>query len=571
MTMRSPIIVIVGHIDSGKTTLLDKIRGTFVAKGEAGLITQHAGASYIPIEYAKKICGNLLEKFKIEITIPGFLLLDTPGHAAFITLRRRGGAVSDLAVLVVDLNEGFQEQTKESLAVLKEFKTPFVVAATKVDKITGWNSTEQCFLDNFEKQSDYAKDESEKKVYRIVSQLAERGFGSERFDRIEDFRKQIAIVPCSGLTGEGVPDLLVILAGLAQQFLKERLQVSDVAKGTVLEVKEVRGLGTTIDVILYDGRMRKGDYLVTGGKEPVVTKVKALLIPRPLKEMRIEKQFDSVEEIHAAAGVKIVAPNLEDVIAGSPVIAVGREEDVELAKQQIQKEVEEVQFSKDIDGVVVKADTLGSLEAMIKLLGEEGIPIRKAEAGSANREDVIESQNVSDKLRKAILVFNLKIPEDVNNLAKDLGIKIFENNVIYRLIEEYKEWCSQSKELDVAEKLEDVTRPAQIKFLKGYVFRVSGPAVFGIEVLKGLLKSGVLMKRDGKIIGRIKELQKEGKNISEAKVGDRIAVSMEDPTIGRQIKEGDVLTVVVNEDDRKLLKELWDKLSESEKELLEET
>lgn len=571
MVIRSPIIVIVGHIDHGKTTLLDKIRGSSVVTLEPGKISQHVGASYIPVDTAKKICGELLKKFKVEITIPGFLLLDTPGHAAFITLRRRGGSVSDLAVLVVDVNEGFQEQTDESLTVLKEFKTPFVIAATKIDKIAGWNSTEQCFLDNLEKQSDYAKDEADKKVYRIVSQLAERGFESERFDRVEDFRKQIAIVPCSGLTGEGVSDLLVTLAGLAQQFLKERLEISEKMRGTVLEVKEVKGLGTTIDVILYDGNIRKGDYLVIGGKEPVVTKVKALLIPRPLKELRVEKQFDSVEDIHAAAGVKIVAPGLENVISGSPIIAVKGEEEIELAKQEVQQEIEEVQFSRDVDGVIVKADTLGSLEAMIKLLEEGGIPIRKADAGSVNREDVIESQNVSDRLRKAILVFNLKVSEDINNLAKDLGIRIFESDVIYRLIEEYKKWCIESKEREIEEKLEVVTRPAQIKFLKGYVFRASDPAVFGVEILKGVLKPGVLMRKERKIVGKVKEIQKEGKNISEAKAGDRVAVSMEEPTIGRQIREGDILTVAVNEDDRKLLKELWDKLSESEKELLEET
>jgi len=571
MAIRSPIIVTVGHIDHGKTTLLDKIRGTYVARGEAGLITQHVGASYIPIETVGKICGKLMEKFKTRLEIPGLLIVDTPGHASFISLRKRGGSVSDLAILVVDIIEGFQEQTDESLKILKEFKIPFVVAATKIDKISGWypyNNT--CFLDSFPRQREDVKNEVDKRLYQIVSQLAERGFDSERFDRIDDFTKQIAIVPLSGQTGEGIPELLMVLSGLAQQFLKDKIKLSDLSRGTVLEVKETKGFGTTIDVILYDGKIRKGDYLVVGGREPIVTKIKALLRPRPLQELRVEKQFETVGEVSAASGIKISAPELENVIAGSPLISVKNEEEIEDAKKLVQKEIEEVQFTKQIDGVVARTDTLGSLEALIKILTEEGIPIRKAEVGNVNKEDVIETENVKDDLRKAILIFNVKVPEEIKTLAKDLGIKIFENNVIYRLLEEYKEWCWQKKEREVEEKLESVTRPCEIKFLKGFIFRQHSPAVFGVEVLKGVLKPGVLMrKKDGKIIGKIKEIQKESKNVAEAKVGDRVAVSMDEPTIGRQINEDEILTGVVSEEDKMILKEVWDRLSDSEKELLE--
>jgi len=568
--IRSPIIVTVGHVDHGKTTLLDKIRGTAVTRLEPGMLSQHVGASYIPIETIKKICGDLIQKFKVEIKVPGLLLLDTPGHAAFITLRRRGGAVSDLAILVVDITEGFQEQTDESLAVLKEFKTPFVVAATKIDKIPGWYPyPSSCFMESFQKQAEHVKDELEKGVYNLVSQLAERGFNSERFDRIENFAKQVAIVPCSGITGEGVPELLMVLAGLAQQFLKDRLELSGIAKGTVLEVKETVGFGTTIDVILYDGALRKGDYLVIGGKEPVVTKIRALLRPRPLQELRVEKQFESVEEVAAAAGIKIAAPGLEKVIAGSPIVAVKDEKEIEDAKKAVQTEVEEVQFVKQIEGVVIKADTLGSLEAMIKLLGEEGIPIRKAEVGHVTKQDVIEAENVEDKLRRVILAFNVEVLEEAKNLAKDLKIEIFQNNIIYRLIEDYKEWVFKAKEREIEEKLEKVARPCEIFILKGCVFRSCNPAIFGVEVKRGLLRPGVLMKRkDGKIVGKIKEIQREGQTIPFAKKGEKVAVSMEEPTIGRQIDEGDTLISVLSEEDLKILREVWERLSEDERELL---
>lgn len=570
--LRSPIIVTVGHIDHGKTTLLDKIRGTYVAKGEAGAITQHVGASYIPIDNVKKICGKLLKKFNTELKIPGLLLVDTPGHSAFTTLRKRGGSVSDLAILVVDVIEGFQEQTDESLKILKEFKTPFIIAATKIYKIQGWfPHKDSCFLDSFQKQRDEVKDVVDKKVYNIVSQLSERGFDSERFDRINDFTKQISIVPVSGHTGEGVPELLMLLSGLSQQFLQDRIELSDVARGTILEIKETRGFGTTIDVIIYDGKIMKGDYLVIGGNEPVVTKVKALLQPRLMQELRIEKNFESVDEISAAAGIKISAPDLENVIAGSPLVAVSDEEDIEKAKEMVQTEVEEVQFNKTIDGVVIRADTLGSLEAMMKILSEEGISIRKAEVGSISKEDIIGSQNMKDELKRVVLTFNVKTSEDIKTLAKDLGIRIFENTVIYRLVEEYKEWCLQKKERDILKKLDEVKRPVELRVLPGCVFRQSNPAIFGVEVLRGYLKSDVSMKKiDGKKIGKIKEIQKEGQNVTEARKGDKVAVSMEDVVIGRGLNENEIIISVLSDHDLKILREVSSRLSEDEKDLLKE-
>jgi translation initiation factor 5B len=569
--IRSPIIVCAGHIDHGKTTLLDKIRGTAVTKSEPGMLSQHVGASYIPIETVKKISGELLKKFKIEITIPGLLMLDTPGHAAFISLRRRGGAVSDLAILVIDITEGFQEQTDESLNVLKEFKTPFVVAATKIDRIPGWNPKQNvAFLDSFANQREGIKEEVDNKIYNLVAQLAERGFNSERYDRIDDFKKTIAIVPVSSITGEGIPDLLAVISGLAQQFLKDQLALSKRGRGTVLEVKETKGFGITADVILYDGSLKKGDTIVVGGiTEPFATKIKALLEPRPLQEMRLEKQFQAVDEVNAAYGVKVAAPDLENIIAGSPVIVANDEKEIEELKEEVKKEIAQVQFEKDIDGVVIKADTLGSLEAMIKLLQEADIPIKKAAVGNVSKQDLIVLQNINDDLRKVVLAFNVKILEDAETLSKDWEIRIFQNNVVYRIIDEYKEWTEQRKKEEIAEKLASVVHPFELKFLKGFVFRVSNPAIFGVEVKKGILKPGVLVRnQDGKIIGKIKEVQRDGKNIDFAKAGEKIAVSMEEPTVGRQVQEGDTLTAVISDGDMKILRELIEYLDPNEKEMI---
>jgi len=569
--IRSPIIVVVGHSDHGKTTLLDRIRGTTVTKQEPGMLTQHTGASYVPLDVIKKISGSLLEKFSIDLRIPGLLFIDTPGHKAFLGMRKRGGSVSDLAILVVDMTEGFQEQTDESLNVLKETKTPFIVAATKLDRIRGWYpGPESSFLESFSRQREEVRSDCETAVYRLVAQLSERGFDSERFDRVSNFGKQVAVVPVSSMTGEGIPDLLMVLSGLAQQFLKDKLSVSDRAKGSVLEVKESKGLGMTMDVILYDGTVRKGDYIIVGGREPVVTKVKALLEPREMQDIRLEKQFEPVDEISAAAGVKISAVGIEKVIAGSPIVFVRDESEIEAAKTEVQSVVEEVQFERDIDGVVLCADTLGSLEAMIKILGDEGIPIKKAEAGTVSKQDVVESQNVRDRLRRAILSFNAAVPADVEQMARDNGVKVFHNEIIYRLIGEYKEWVAAEKAAEAKRLEAEVTHPCEVRILKGCIFRQSNPAVFGVEILRGVLKAGVMMARDGKQIDRVKAVEKEGKPVSEASRGDKVAVSMENAIVGRHINEGDLLRVVIPQSDRKILRDIFDKLTEDERDLLRE-
>ncbi|MEE9323290.1 MAG: translation initiation factor IF-2 [Candidatus Aenigmarchaeota archaeon] len=569
MPIRQPIISVLGHVDSGKTTLLDKIRGSAVAPGEAGGITQHIGASEIPIKNILGICGDLVKKMGVDVKIPGLLIIDTPGHEAFTTLRKRGGSIADLAVLVIDINEGFQPQTEESLMFLKEFKTPFVVAATKIDRILGWRSGENaCFLPNFEEQDERAQNEVEEKIYKIIGQLGEKELKSERYDRVEDFAKEICIVPLSGVTGEGVPDLLMTLTGLSQKYLEKRLEVSEeMGKGTILEVREFKGLGTTIDVILYDGIVNKGDTLVIGGGEIVTTKVKALLKPEPLKEMRVEKTFRSIESVSAASGVKISAPNLENVIAGSPVRFVTNGKDAEKARKEIETEIEEVEIETENEGVILKADTLGSLEGLIKALRDLKIPIRKAKVGNVLKADVMESSGME---KPVIFAFHVEILPDALDSAKKEGVNIFKSDIIYKLIEDYQEWVEEEKKRKETDLLESVTHPGRVKIIPGYVFRQSKPAIFGVEVLGGIVKPGYKLRKGEKVIGEVKELQSEGENVEKVKKGEKVAVSVSGVTIGRQISEGDTLETVMKERDFEVLKKLKAKLPEDERRLLEE-
>jgi translation initiation factor 5B len=575
--IRQPVVSVLGHVDHGKTTLLDRIRGSAVAEREAGGITQHIGATEIPLQVIENICGGLMKQLKIKITLPGLLFIDTPGHAAFTTLRKRGGALADIAILVIDVTEGFQPQTFEALNILRTNRTPFLIAANKIDKIRGWQVFERYpFTHSFSKQDKDVQKYLEEKVYELVGKLYEEGFRAERFDRIKKFEREVAIVPISAKTGEGLPELLMILIGLAQKFLEKQLEIEidNPAKGTILEVKDEVGLGTTIDVIIYDGKIRRGDTIVVGGKKDVITtKVRSLLKPRPLDEIRDPKfRFESIEEVGAAAGIKIAAPNLGDALAGSPVRVIRN--GIESAIEEVKAEMEEVKVETEKLGVVVKADTLGSLEALVKMLEEEKIPIRFADVGDVSRRDIIEAETAKEEapIRAVVLGFNVKVLKDAEERARNSGVLIFRNNVIYKLVEDYIDWVREKLEEEKKKELGKITLPTKIKILPGYVFRTSKPAIVGIEVLAGTLRSNYkLMKEDGSIVGSVKGIQDKGQNISEAKTGRQVAVAIEGPTVGRQINEGDILYSEISENEARLIDAKYrNSLTPEEIEVLEE-
>jgi len=578
--IRQPIVVVLGHVDHGKTTLLDKIRGTAVAAKEPGEITQHVGASVVPASVLRKL-SEPLKKYipKLEIEIPGLLFIDTPGHELFANLRRRGGSVADIAILVVDIIEGFQPQTWEAINILRERRVPFIVAANKIDRIPGWKPNLNApFLETITKQEPRVLAKLDELVYRIVADLYKAGFSADRFDRVRDFTKTVAIVPISAKTGEGIPELLALLAGLTQRFMKKRLVASnEPAKGVVLEVREEPGLGTTIDAIIYDGVLKKGDIIVVGGREDaVVTHVRALLMPQPLQDMRAhEGRFIQVEKVVAATGVKISAPGLENVLAGSPLLVVPSEELIEEYKQKVMEEVRTVIIRTDNIGVVAKADTLGTLEAVVTALKRENIPVRVADVGPISKNDVIEA-SVSKRYKPeygAIIAFNVKILPEAEELAIAEGVKIFRHNIIYQLMEEYLGWVKKLREEEKLRELESLIRPAKIRILPGYVFRRSDPAIIGVEVIGGVIKPGYpLIRDDGMQLGTIMQIRDKDKVLKEARTGQAVAISIRGKVmIGRHVDEGDVIyTDIPKEHVTKWLKEFKSELSEEEIKVLNE-
>ncbi len=569
--IRQPIVAIMGHVDHGKTLLLDKIRGSAIAAREAGGITQAIGASIIPLPTIQKICGPLLEALKLKLTVPGLLFIDTPGHAAFTNLRRRGGNLADIAVLVINVMEGFMPQTLECIEILKHYKTPFVIAANKIDLLPRWRpAAQKPLLQNIAEQAPEAQKAIETKVYELMGKMYDIGFEAERFDRVSDYTKQIAVVPTSAVTGEGIPELLMVLTGLAQRYLESGLKVTEggPAQGTVIEVKEDKGLGKTMDVILYDGTLKVGDTIVIGGIEgPIVSRVKALFLPAPLQELREKKtKFTSVKEASAATGVKIVAPEIENVVSGMPLI--GSPANVEEAKAKVRQEVEAVVLETGKEGIIIKADSLGSLEALITLLKEAKIPVMRAGIGPVTKKDISDAAANAEKdpLFGVVLGFNIPQPEGVPE-----NVSVLTNTVIYRLIEDYQKWAEHKKKAIELAELDVLVKPCKIEILKGYVFRQSNPAVCGIHVLGGTIKTGTpLMNAEGRELTVVKGLQQEQENIEKAEKGKQVAVSMPNVIIGRQIHEGDILYSSIPEEHFRKYKEYKEYITNDEKELLKE-
>ncbi len=579
MPTRQPIVCVLGHVDTGKTSLLDELRKTSVQAREAGGMTQHIGASFFPVETLKQLIGPYLTNFKTGIEIPGLLIVDTPGHEAFTNLRRRGGSVADIAILVVDILKGFEAQTFECIEILKARKTPFIVAVNKIDRIPGWKPQQFTpFLKSYNNQDSFVQEDFNNRLYQVMGEFSRLNFKTDRFDHIKDFTINIALVPTSAKTGEGLSELVMVLVGLTQQFLKKRLQTTEgAAKGSVLEVKEEPGLGLTLNTIIYDGTLHKDDLIVVGGKEGAISaRVRAVLVPKPLDEMRDPKdKFSSVDCVYASAGVKIVAPDLEGALAGAPLFVVPAGEGVAKYRKFITEEIGRIRITTQIDGVIVKADTLGSLEAMAEILRANSVQVRIADVGDISKRDIIEASVVKthEPLAGAVLAFGVRTLPDAEEEAAANNIPIFKEPIIYNLIDKYLQWVKSKKEAKSEMEFDALVKPGKVTVMPGCIFRRAKPAIVGVEVLGGRLKPkyGLLRAEDSSDLGEVQQIQDKGKAVAEAKQGMQVAISMEKPVVGRQLFEKDVLYVKVPETDAKaLLAAHLDDLTAEEQDVLKE-
>ncbi|MBP7708666.1 translation initiation factor IF-2 [Candidatus Pacearchaeota archaeon] len=561
--IRQPIVTVCGHVDHGKTSILDKLRGTSIQAGEAGGITQKISFTVMPKETIIERAGVVLDKFKIPLEIPGFMFIDTPGHAAFTNLRKRGGALADLAVLVIDVNKGIEPQTSEVLQILRLNKTPFIIALNKLDNISGWKMQEsQLFLDAENRQAINVKQNFDEKIMTIQGALNAYKIDAELYNRISDFTKNVAIVPCSARSGEGISEILAMLSAISQKFLKEKISIKEEAKGVVLEVKKEKA-GNYVEAILYDGELSNKDEIAIASFEGVIkSKIRNIQEALPLN-----KGFKVVDKVSAAAGIKLQLTEKEEVLSGMPFRVIKHGEDFEKIKSEFREELSE-EIQTDEKGIVVKADSLGSLEALMVLLKQKQIQVTKAGIGTITKKDLYIASSLPEE-DQIILGFNSEPAEDLSD--DDLKkVKILTNNVVYRLIDELEKYRAERQVEIERKKLDELPAIAKITVLE-FCFRNTNPAIFGIRVEGGVLKQELeMINGTDKKIGRVKAIQADKTSLKHAEKGKEVAISMPGVNFERELVVGEFLYSQLSEYQFRKFKEYKDILSSEEKSVLQE-
>jgi len=561
--IRQPIVTICGHVDHGKTSILDCLRGSCVQEGEAGGITQKISFSLYPIEQLKIACP-LIESSGIKLNIPGFLLIDTPGHAAFTNLRKRGGSLADLAVLVIDINEGIKPQTSEVIQILKLNKTPFLIALNKIDNISGWRKLNSSLQKNIELQPKNIKQVFDERYMTIIGSLNSYGFDSDLFYKIDDFTKKIALVPCSAKTTEGIPELIMMLCGLSQKYLTDKLILGKEAKGIVLEIKKEKTINY-IEAILYDGELSKKDEIAIANLdgEPTITKIRILEEIEPLCP-----KFKAKDKVRASTGLRMQFVEKTNVLPGMPFMFYnGNKEEI---KKIFEKEISE-KIKTDKNGIITKADSLGSLEALLILLKQSNIPVLKAGIGSINKTDIISAKaNLKINELDAIIVgFNVSIDDEAKTSGGE--IKILTDEIIYKLIEDITDFRREKSREIEKKRLMGLATICKLKILPQYVFRNTKPAIFGVKIEAGKLIPGInLINEKGEKVGRVKHMQSENKSIEEAKENMEIAISTPNVNFERELKNKQFLYSDISDSQFKKFKKNKDLLSQNEIKTLRE-
>jgi len=563
--IRQPIVTVAGHVDHGKTSILDKIRGTLIQEGEAGGITQKISFTTLPKEEIQKRAKTTLDKFKIPLEIPGLLFIDTPGHAAFTNIRKRGGSLADIAVLVIDINDGIKPQTAEVLQILKANKTPFVIALNKIDNISGWQTSKSLLsLEAIENQPTNIKLNFEEKFYTIIGSLHSHGITADMYSKIEDFTKAVAIIPCSAKTGEGISEIISMITALSQKFLNDRIQTKELGKGVVLEVKKDKSMNF-LECILYDGKLSTSDeIMIASFEKPIQTKIRNIQEAKPLN-----KGYQSKQEIKAATGIKLQITSKEEILPGMPFQVITKENTIEKITNEFTKEISE-EITCDKTGIIIKADSLGSLEALLVLLKETNISILKAGIGPISKKDVYLCNTIENEEDKIILGFNVEVAEEIENLEEYSKVKVLTSEVVYKLIENLEKYKNEKIQEIEKKKLKELPTICKLTVLD-FCFRNTSPAVFGVKIEAGTLKSRErFINRDNKKIGQVKEIQHEKKSVNKIESGKEVAISMPGVNFERQITIGESLYTNLAESEFRKFKKHKNLLSSEEKSILQE-
>jgi translation initiation factor IF-2 len=498
-TTRPPVVTVMGHVDHGKTSLLDSIRKARVASGEAGGITQHIGA------------------YHVETPRGIITFLDTPGHEAFTAMRARGAKATDIVVLVVAADDGVMPQTIEAISHAKAAAVPIVVALNKIDK-------------------------PEANPERVKQELVGHGVVPEEYGGDSPF------VPVSARTGEGIDALLENLL-LQAEVLELKEPVDAPAKGMIIEARLDKGRGPVATVLVQSGTLKRGDIVLAGA---VFGRVRAMLDEngKAVNEAgpSIPVEIQGLSEV-PSAGDELMALGDERKAREIALFRQGKYRDVKLAKQQAAK-LENI-FENMGEGaqktlaLLIKADVQGSQEALVHALGrlaneEVKVNIVHAAVGAITESDV----NLALASKAVIVGFNTRADAAARKLAETSGVDIRYYNIIYEAVDEVKAALSG---MLAPEKKETTLGLVEIR----QVFRISKVgAVAGCYVLEGLVRRGakVRLLRDNVVVhdGELDSLKRFKDDAREVKAGFECGLSLKgynDIQVGDQLEVYEVQEV----------------------------
>ncbi|XP_029460645.1 eukaryotic translation initiation factor 5B [Rhinatrema bivittatum] len=534
--LRAPVICVLGHVDTGKTKILDKLRHTHVQDSEAGGITQQIGATNVPLEAINEQTKMVKNFDKENTKIPGMLIIDTPGHESFSNLRNRGSSLCDIAILVVDIMHGLEPQTIESINLLKAKKCPFIVALNKIDRLYDWKkSPDTDIVATLKKQKKNTKDEFEERTKAIIVEFAQQGLNAALFHENKDPRTFVSLVPTSAHSGDGMGSLIALLVELTQTMLNKRLAHSEELRAQVMEVKALPGMGTTIDVILINGRLREGDTIIVPGVEgPIVTQIRGLLLPPPMKELRVKNQYEKHKEVVAAQGVKILGKDLEKTLAGLPLLVAHRDDEIPVLKDELIHELKQTLNAIKLEekGVYVQASTLGSLEALLEFLKTSEVPYAGINIGPVHKRDVMKASVMleHDPQYAVILAFDVRIEREAQEMADSLGVRIFSAEIIYHLFDAFTKYRQDYKKQKQEEFKHIAVFPCKIRILPQFVFNSRDPIVVGVIVEAGQVKQGTpicVPSKNFVDIGIVTSIEINHKQVDVAKKGQEVCIKIE--------------------------------------------
>ncbi|GCB73273.1 eukaryotic translation initiation factor 5B isoform X2 [Scyliorhinus torazame] len=534
--LRAPVICVLGHVDTGKTKILDKLRHTHVQDSEAGGITQQIGATNVPLETIKEQTKMVKNFEKDEIKIPGMLIIDTPGHESFSNLRNRGSSLCDIAILVVDIMHGLEPQTIESINLLKTKKCPFIVALNKIDRLYDWKKGPDAdVVATLKKQKKNTKDEFDERAKSTIVEFAQQGLNAALFYENKDPRTFVSLIPTSAHTGDGMGNLIAMLVDLTQTMLAKRLVYSMELRAQVMEVKALPGMGTTIDVILINGIMKEGDTIIVPGVEgPIVTQIRGLLLPPPLKELRVKNPYEKQKEVWAAQGVKVLAKDLEKSLAGLPLLIAHKDDEIAVLKDELEHELKQTLNSIKLEekGVYVQASTLGSLEALLEYLRASSVPYAGINIGPVHKKDVMKASAMleHDTQYSVILAFDVKIERDSQELADTLGVRIFSAEIIYHLFDAFTKYRQDYKKQKQEEFKHVAVFPSKLRIIPQFIFNSRDPIVMGVTIEAGLLKQGTPVCVPSKSfidIGIVTSIEVNHKQVDVARKGQEVCIKIE--------------------------------------------